>query len=123
MPWQCAVMSDYPVIETRYAGELDPSTLELAVRATLQLAERSRIQRFLADCTELLGGHSILTLFDIANTLSQNPGVTTMREAVLLPKAASAADDVRFWETVCLNRGVHVRIFNDRTDALRWLNA
>lgn len=121
MVWQCEKLAAHPIIETAYVGLVGQAELESAVRATIDLAGRTGITRFLADCSRLEGGHSILELFGIANTLSASGAFGAMREAVLLPALPTAAEDVRFWETVCLNRGLIVRIFDDRAAAIDWL--
>jgi hypothetical protein len=43
------------------------------------------------------------------------------KTALLLPANQALWEDVRFYETVCRNRGLNVRIFAARTDAVRWL--
>jgi hypothetical protein len=43
------------------------------------------------------------------------------REAVITPPDPTLLPDVAFWETTCLNRGVHARAFTDRDEALAWL--
>jgi len=50
------------------------------------------------------------------------PGVIE-REAVLLSDDAAAADQMEFFETACRNRGLDVRVFRDRDEALGWLTA
>lgn len=47
--------------------------------------------------------------------------VAHLREAVLVPASAVAADSVHFWETAAGNRGVTVQLFQDRASALAWL--
>lgn len=123
MAWRCERMSAHPIIETAYVGLLDHAELEAAVRATIELAQRTGTLRFLADCSRLEGGHSIMALYGIANTLSASSAAHGMREALLLPALPKAAEDVRFWETVCRNRGLTVRIFEDRKAAMDWLLA
>jgi hypothetical protein len=43
------------------------------------------------------------------------------RIAVLMPKDAAARKELQFYETVCLNRGWQVKIFNTKQEALAWL--
>ena len=47
--------------------------------------------------------------------------VPRFREAVLLPLSPEMAREARGFETMCLNRGFEVRIFDDRSAALAWL--
>jgi hypothetical protein len=40
-----------------------------------------------------------------------------------MPVSPMASDKVRFWELACHNRGLSVRLFNHRDEALSWLLA
>ena len=44
-----------------------------------------------------------------------------IREAIVLPLQPDAIEKVAFWETACINRGIHVRVFSDYRGALNWL--
>lgn len=44
-----------------------------------------------------------------------------IRVAVVSPRMPEAQEKVRFYETVCLNRGWKVRLFKSRDDAIEWL--
>ncbi|MFZ2449678.1 MAG: hypothetical protein WAW36_04065 [Methylovulum miyakonense] len=41
-----------------------------------------------------------------------------LKEAILLPSLPAPIENVKFWETACYNRGLRVRIFDDRQNAL-----
>ena len=45
------------------------------------------------------------------------------REAVLLPLDPAAEEEFQFFETVCRNRGLDVRVFAERDEALAWLTS
>lgn len=121
MPWQVSVHSDPVVIETRYAGAISPSDLQNAVRETLALAKTHASQRFLSDCGDLIGGHSVFDLYFLADALQQSGLPHPVREAVLLPGLPEPEANVRFWETTARNRGIDARLFVDRASALAWL--
>ena len=44
-----------------------------------------------------------------------------LKEEVLLPKFPESVEHVKFWEDTCSNRGLNVRIFDNRQHALDWL--
>jgi len=45
----------------------------------------------------------------------------TTRIAVLVSNIETKAEELHFYENVCLNRGWHIRIFTDRDAAIEWL--
>jgi hypothetical protein len=110
-------------VRTAYAGRMSPEELRAAIEATLALARERQCLRFLADCSALEGGHSAVDLYRMAEALSAAGLDRRLREAVVLPRGTPATEDVRFWETACLNRGFNVRIFPDEAAALPWLHA
>lgn len=122
MPWQTKVHPESLVIETVYAGVLTTNELHKAVQNTLELASKHSSTKFLADCSALEGGHSILDLYELAHSFKPPElAVHSMREAVILPATPEAAEKVHFWENVCANRGATVKVFSDRDSALHWL--
>lgn len=121
MPWTVSFWPERLVVETVYSGVLSPEDLESAIDESLTAAREHRVARFLADCSGLQGGHSILDLYGMATMLEAKGVPPGVREAVILPQLNAPADDVRFWETVCQNRGYAVRVFSRREDALDWL--
>ena len=121
MPWSTRVDPDFPIVVTRYEGVLEPSELSEAIRESLVVARDCGRNLFLGDCSALAGGHSVVDLYALADALLASGVVRGFREAVLLPALPDSAENVRFWETTCLNRGIRVRIFLDRESALAWL--
>ncbi|MBX7185353.1 MAG: hypothetical protein K1Y01_09435 [Vicinamibacteria bacterium] len=106
---------------TTYAGVIPPDLLAEAVKGTMALGREKGTSRFLADCTALEGGHSIVDLYFISQLLEEAGISRTFREAIVLPQLQSAAGEVRFWETTCWNRGMDVRVFKTMAEALAWL--
>ena len=121
MPGSVQVLHDHPIIETSYRGVVSPESLMLLVRETIMTSRASGVTRLLADCTELAGGHSVVDLYAMVETFLANDPDGAAREAVLLPKGHEAFENVRFWENACRNRGLCVRLFEDRGQAVAWL--
>lgn len=123
MPWELSWNEDSAVIETVYTDPLFPEDLREVIRANFELAKEKSSARFLGDCTRLAresSAASIYALGEFIATLEVPPGV---KEAILLPLALPAERDLRFYETVALNRGFEVRVFDDRAAALLWLTS
>ena len=120
MPWDLRFDPELRIVETRYAGRVEPNELRAAATATLACGEEQGTHRYLADCTALEGGHSVLDLYALVEILS-DVRPTAFREAILLPQLAAPRQEVDFWETSCANRGFVVRIFDGREPAVAWL--
>lgn len=121
MPWSTTVVTDVPIVETAFAGIVPRSELLEAVQRSLRLAMEHRTRYFLADCRALTGGHTIFDLFELGESIDRGEGRERLVEAVLLPELPAPAENVRFWETLGLNRGHGLRLFTDRGEALAWL--
>lgn len=120
MGWQRTYDEQTGVVTTVYAGQLSVEQFREAIAdAVAGLAQGRRL--FLTDCTGLELGPSTLAVFDQVQGLEADGLAGHYREAVLLPAGAVPARDVEFWETACRNRGMDVRIFEERDQALAWL--
>lgn len=121
MPWSLRYLPESHAVETVYAGALAAPELRAAVTATLDLALRSGTVAFLGDCRTLEGGHSVFDLYELAKVVATLPDRDLFREAILIAPDATSRADVEFWETTCANRGLRVRLFERRDEALAWL--
>ena len=110
-----------PVVETAYFGKLTALELAEAIAGSMALAKKHKLHCFLGDCSELLGGHSVLDLFSKLEQIIHEADFLSMKEALILPTCVEAAENVRFWETACRNRGMNVQTFADRAGAVEWL--
>jgi hypothetical protein len=121
MPWKIELSPDKKIIETLYAGILTPSDLSDAVIGTWEYSRLNNIYNLLSDCTRLEGGHSVVDLYGLIDLLADMPKIYKIREAILVPQLPDSLENVRFWETACYNRGVTVKLFTDRQEAVDWL--
>jgi hypothetical protein len=121
MPWSVDFDAASGVVQSVFAGELSRAELMAALAATIDTTRDKESRRVLADCSALTNGHSLFDLYDAAVAAAADSNTLPLREAVLIPKSAAAADLVSFWETAATNRGLQVRAFTDRAEALAWL--
>lgn len=121
MPWHATFQAESALVEVTYTGNVSTTELQDAMRETIALGLRHQTQRVLADCTALQGGHSVVDLYFLADALKSVEEASGMKEALLLPQSPESAQAVAFWETICRNRGIRARIFQDRTAAIAWL--
>ena len=121
MPWKAKYNDKHNFVELVYLGKVTPQELHQALVAAVSLSKENNTQLFLADCTEMEGGHSVIDLYSLIS-LYDNIGLKLgMREALLMPSMQSPKADVEFYETACLNKGYNVRIFTDLDSAVKWL--
>lgn len=94
-----------------------------AVNECVSLAEAHTCRRFLADARAIEQRGDSFDILQLAELLSSMPPGSIEREAVLPPVGGMPAQDFEFFETAARNRGLNVRIFAARDDALAWLTA
>ena len=121
MGWRAEYVESGCFVETHYEGLLSPTELGAAIEATLALSREHNTTLYLGDCSLLEGGHDIFSLYGFVRLLESLGLVGRLKEALILPKLSAPARDVAFWETACLNRGLLVKTFADRGNALSWL--
>jgi len=122
MSWSLVTTPELPFIEVVYSGNITPDELAAALAATAKAAKDSARYLFLANCQQLARGHSVTDLYYTMMEMDRLIGAgVRFREAVLLPAGKDSDDLVKFWETICVNRGFSVQLFHDRLQAVAWL--
>lgn len=121
MPWTLSYLEETRILLTVYTNPLTLADLKDATMANVALATEKQSYRYLGDCTALAPGGSTLDIYQFGCFLAGLGLDPASKEAIVLPLSPGAADDLRFYETVTRNRGIDVRVFEDRDDAIRWL--
>ncbi|NTW48334.1 MAG: hypothetical protein HGB19_01100 [Chlorobiales bacterium] len=122
MPYTSRFNEEINAIETVYSGTLTINDLHENLKKTMDLSHKHRVTRFLADCTGMSPGGSVLNIYEFAKQLENIPEVYRLKEAIILPVLPDSAKDLTFFETTARNRGLNVRIFGNREDAITWLS-
>ena len=123
MAFNVRFLKEFGVVETVWSGHVTPADVDVGVTETGILAAEKLCTRFLVDLREQEPGGSALDIFSLAEFLCSLPPGTIEREAVLTPRTPEAAEEIKFFETACRNRGLDVRMLDDRDEALEWLRA
>jgi hypothetical protein len=121
MPWQARLTDPPRLVELTYSGIVTPEELFEAFTAALSIARENKIWLCLADCTDMVGGHSIADLYALIALFEVSDIDRNGKEAILMPTLKASRREVTFYETTCRNRGFHVRVFKSRKDAVDWL--
>lgn len=121
MPWSLSYNEVGNFVEVAYEGMVTAGDLLTIAGAKTALAQEHNTFHLLADCTTFTGGHTIADLYALLGQVVAQGFAAQVREAVILPADPSLRQQVVFWETIGQNRGLNVRVFDDREAALAWL--
>ena len=117
-------MSDVDAIEIAYRGRVDKSQLEASIAKVIACSAEQGCNHFLTDCSTLTGGHSVVDLYFLAKDVAEiKTSMVGYREAILRSKDPEIGKLTEFWETTTANRGLKVRAFDDRAQAMNWLKS
>ena len=117
MPWRIAYEEQPKIVALDFEGDVvhaDVRDSNAAVRAMASEKGARNILTGFTSATRL--AISSIDVFKQATALEM-----AFREAVVCPKASAFRSTIDFYETVCLNRGKSVRVFEQRPEAQRWL--
>ena len=123
MAFSIAYVEEVGVVEMVFRGTVTPADVDAAMTEAGTVGAENLSNRFLVDSREMPAGGSAFDVLALAELLAALPPGVIDREAVLLSDDAAAADQMEFFETACRNRGLDVRVFHDRDEALGWLTA
>lgn len=114
---------DIPVIEVVVEGSMtDPATMEL-VTSGMQRQHDEGWVLGLVDATLLTQKASPALVIQVADHLRDVGVPAGWKQAVLRPHDLDSAMAVDLWEAAANNRGLRVKVFRDRDEALAWLLA
>jgi hypothetical protein len=121
MPWKTKLNDAPKYIEITYSGNVTTQELYMALENSVLISRENNINLFLADCTTMLGGHTVIDLYGLISMFETLKIDSEAKEAVIMTSLHETADEINFYETACKNRGFNVRIFKQREEAISWL--
>ena len=121
MPFTTTYLTDVQAVSITYDGEMTPGDGDASIAATGELVAEHGTRRFFADCGSMTTSVSLFEVMAFVERLSALGAQSIEKEAVLLPRDGVAAEQITFFETACRNRGLNVRLFRERAEALAWL--
>ena len=124
MPYTITHLEENNILEIIYRGRVKPTEVMTAITKVLVLAKKHKTNLFLVDCLELIDDKAFVfdnykLGVDLSKIIQKIP--KQVKDAIILPRSRQAADNIRFFETVAINRGLNVCLFRNREDALDWL--
>ncbi len=118
MPDRIQVDEDRGIIEVESYGVVSKEDIAESITKVRQLLNEKGINRILVDTTGQETMPDTIGIFDLFSTFPRE-----FRLALLVQKSQATAEDIRFLETVGVNRGILVQIFHEGEKALQWLNS
>ena len=118
-----SLQPDHPIVEVRYYGRNTREEMERSFAECLALGMQTDTWLLLADCSELSTSAAIPDLKDLVDALAALGVTDRFREALVRPTDVTAAVGVDFWEAAGVNRGLAVKAFRDRDEAIAWLTS
>ena len=118
MPDKVFFNEDIGVIEVESYGVVTKNDIQESIRTILQIAQDKGINWLLVDTTRQETMPSTTGIYDIFSTFPRS-----LKLALLVQPSQTTAEDIRFVETVGVNRGFSMQIFHSREEALKWLKS
>ena len=121
MPFEIEYNEVDGVISTVYTPPFSLAQAMKAVVRNLQMQKSTGCLLFIGDATALPTGdladaHRLAMAVEIAGFDRRS------REAMIILPSAHGHRGMEFYETVTTNRGMQVRVFTNRSEALDWLH-
>lgn len=111
------------IVELVYTGRFTVQESRESTSKAIALGKKHGDADALVDASETELAVSIFDLLDLpAHQYVEEDMNRRIRIAVIPPRRPKDKEDVRFYETACLNRGWQVRLFTNRNQALEWLS-
>ena len=126
MPCTYKHNSALEIVEIFLTGQVTIGELQESTSKFIAMEKTQGVHRFLIDTTEmeLAEPLSLKDIHDMPARQFLEEGADRLGQvAILPPKSAEARAAVRFYETVCQNRGWLIKIFSERQEASNWLTS
>jgi hypothetical protein len=116
MPEQITVRKELGIIEVDSYGSVTREDSLSSLAALEELMKETGITRVLSDTRKQESTPSTVDIFDFGAHLPQS-----MKLAVIVSERQPTAHNVAFVDDVAYNRGVNIKVFGSRSEALEWL--
>lgn len=124
MPWGARLDPRSRIIHVDFLGDVSAADVRECASAVIGLMEQGDTGLVLADITTAtqlaISTTDIVGLPELFRALGLD---RPFREAMIAPLDCKVREQAEFYETVCINRGIPVRVFRDRDAAESWLSA
>jgi hypothetical protein len=121
MPFTVKYSDELRIIESTLVDQVTNKDLIKHEAQCIALAKENESTRIITDAKQATLEMSVVDLYGLPKFYDDQDLQRSVRIAVLPPTSEAGAELVDFYETVSLNRGWTVSIFEERQEALDWL--
>jgi hypothetical protein len=116
MPDKFTVNKELRLIEIRSYGIVTQKDIEGSLASATEVYKRQGISKVIVDATGLKEGPGTVEVFKMFSAMPRY-----LSQAIITTKDHVKESELIFAENVAVNRGISLRIFYSREDALKWL--
>ena len=121
MPFTVKYNTELSIIESVLVDQVSNKELLKHEAQCIALAKDNESTRIITDAKQATLEMSVIDLYSLPEFYGDQDLQRSVRIAVLPPTSEAGKDLVDFYETVSLNRGWTVGVFEERQEALDWL--
>lgn len=99
-------------------GHVDRKSVDEYLEKITQAASKYNCKFFLNDMREAEIDLSVIEMYELPGFLDAAGIDRSWKRSII---ASKQLDDYRFWETISVNRGYHVKVHTDQNEAINWL--
>lgn len=122
MAWRIEFDEPRKIICLTFAGRVSNKDMRDSAIAAISMIGEKNTRNVMTDFTEVTQLDMSMTgVFELPDSFKALGLSGPFREAIVSLKQSPVREKVEFYETVCVNRGNDVRIFELRAAALDWL--
>ncbi len=117
MPWKITIRKDLRIIQIESSGEVNVEDLNKSLEDVVKIRRERGFTRVFIDATKVTSVPSTLPIFKFASEVA----ATIQDVKFAIAKSPNLERDIKFIETVAVNRGAQVSVFDSEDAALAWL--
>lgn len=121
MAWSVEYDSEHDLVQAVYAGHVTADDFKNSVMRTIECARKHKTLLLLIDDSKLESAVSTSDIFEMPLFYEDVEASRRSRIALIIPGSGKIREDVKFYVTVCRNRGWFAEAFDHRQEAIDWL--
>ncbi len=121
MSYEISYLEERGIVAIENKGEITQYELLKQSQEAIQLGSDKKSELFLTTFSHVKVQAGTFDVARFPELYEQLGMKRTSRIAVVVSEVELKAEELHFYETICLNRGWHIRIFLEKDPALEWL--
>jgi len=118
MSYQLTINEENGIIELRPQDSVSSEIVVESMDEVNRLSRETGIELLLVDARNVDSMPSIIDVFELTSGFPRS-----LKMAVLVPTKGDPAEKLKFGETVGVNRGISVCLFDSESEAIDWLKS